>query len=558
MRTKMKIPLLFSFLIAIGLLIIPTSCEEDYETIEEPLIKNQNLRIEVHQGEHTLNENPFLRSILSDVKTKKEQSRLISTTYNFAIEEELVQVLTGDDYIQYTFVVERENPQENVLENYVCKIMNNGLVYQYIIQYPYTLVNGDKNYIASQTHIIPIQNPDFVNTTSFRINCPPGSVPYLVDTSEQEICYSTRCNGGGNHKIGENCECLLPESHCTPASLQCNTTTIFNWSCGGGGGAGDGNTSDLGTVGGSGTTGSSTPTIITVPFISQNMTEQKLLQSFTTLEQSNWWLFVASDETKEDILNYLNQNTTNNVVDTEALQFVKELMDYSILEGNTSDSQEEINNILDLIDDGKVNGNEVVVGPDTPITDMADYLSCFDTSQSATITIYADQPKSGSHNLLGPDRVGHAFISIQQGSNMATLGFYPESSVGSIVPNSLTLDPTDFLPTPGVFGNDQGHTYDVSLTVPINSGGLTNLINGLISVAASNPVYNLGSSNCTDIALLLFESTTSIDIPNCNSPRPYWNGQTPGTLGEVIRTMPTPAGGTKNTNEGNAPNNNCN
>ena len=130
MRTKMKIPLFSSFLIAIGLLIIPTSCEEDYETIKVPLIKNQNLKIEVHQGEHTLNENPFLRSILSDVKTKKEQSRLISTTYNFAIEEELVQVLTGDDYIQYTFVVERENPQENVLENYVCKIMNNGLVYQ--------------------------------------------------------------------------------------------------------------------------------------------------------------------------------------------------------------------------------------------------------------------------------------------------------------------------------------------------------------------------------------------------------------------------------------------
>lgn len=255
---------------------------------------------------------------------------------------------------------------------------------------------------------------------------------------------------------------------------------------------------------------------------------------------------------------FVSNNTVNNTISNENLSFVNELMDYSILEGNTSDSQEEINNILDLIDDGKINGEEVAVGPDTPITDMTDYLSCFNTSQGASITIYADQPKTGSHNLLGPDRVGHAFISIQQGSIIATLGFYPESSVGSIVPNGLTLDPTDFLPTPGVFGNDQGHTCDVSLTVPINSGGLTNLINGLISVAVSNPVYNLGSSNCTDIALLLFESTTSIDIPNCNSPRPYWNGQTPGTLGEVIRTMPTPAGETKNTNGGNAPNNNCN
>jgi hypothetical protein len=267
MRTKMKIPLFSSFLIAIGLLIIPTSCEEDYETIKEPLIKNKNLRIEVHQGEHTLNENPFLRSILSDVKTKKEQSRLISTTYNFAIEEELVQVLTGDDYIQYTFVVERENPQENVLENYVCKIMNNGLIYQYIIQYPYTLVNGDKNYIASQTHIIPIQNPDFVNTTSFRINCPPGSVPYLVDTSEQEICYSIGCSGGEGHSYGDT-ECPCGKTlNCAPARLECNTTTVYNWSCGGGGGTGDGNTGDLGTSGGSGTTDNSdSTTTTTVPF----------------------------------------------------------------------------------------------------------------------------------------------------------------------------------------------------------------------------------------------------------------------------------------------------
>lgn len=55
-----------------------------------------------------------------------------------------------------------------------------------------------------------------------------------------------------------------------------------------------------------------------------------------------------------------------------------------------------------------------------------------------------------------------------------------------------------------------------------------------------------------------FEYASDIDIPNCESPRPYWNGQTPGTLGEVIRTMPTPAGGSKNLSGGNAPTNNCN
>jgi hypothetical protein len=156
------------------------------------------------------------------------------------------------------------------------------------------------------------------------------------------------------------------------------------------------------------------------------------------------------------------------------------------------------------------------------------------------------------------DGVGHAFISIKQGNNIATLGFYPQGSVGSIIPNNLTLDPTDFYSTPGIFGNNQGHTFDVSLTVPINSSSLTNLINGIINVAENNPVYNLGSLNCTDFAIMAIESNTNINIPSCESPRAYWNGQTPGTLGEVIRNMPTPAGGSKNTNGGNAPNNNCN
>jgi hypothetical protein len=57
---------------------------------------------------------------------------------------------------------------------------------------------------------------------------------------------------------------------------------------------------------------------------------------------------------------------------------------------------------------------------------------------------------------------------------------------------------------------------------------------------------------------MAFESNTNVNIPSCESPFSFWNGQTPGTLGEVIRNMPTPTGGIKNTNGGNAPNNNCN
>lgn len=84
---------------------------------------------------------------------------------------------------------------------------------------------------------------------------------------------------------------------------------------------------------------------------------------------------------------------------------------------------------------------------------------------------------------------------------------------------------------------------------------MTNLISNIITFADSEPLYNLGSSNCTDLAIVMFESQTGVEIPNCESPTP-WNGQTPGTLGEVIRNMPTPLGGTINTIGGNAPSNN--
>lgn len=280
----------------------------------------------------------------------------------------------------------------------------------------------------------------------------------------------------------------------------------------------------------------------------RNLINYKLFQTLTNYP-------TISAKTIQDIFIFRAQNFWS----SESVNYTQNLLEYCNQNGNTPEIIEEAKNILDIIDDGKINGQQVVVAPEVAITNMADYLKCFNTSQPATITIYADQPKNGEHNLISTtDGVGHAFISIKQGNNVATLGFYPKSSVNSIIPNNLTLDPTDFFPTPGVFGNDQGHAFDVSMSVPINAAGLTNLINGFISIAAGNPVYNLGTSNCTDIAILAFESQANINIPSCESPNPLWNGQTPGTLGEVLRNMPTPSGGTKNTSGGSAPNNNCN
>ena len=62
--------------------------------------------------------------------------------------------------------------------------------------------------------------------------------------------------------------------------------------------------------------------------------------------------------------------------------------------------------------------------------------------------------------------------------------------------------------------------------------------------------------NCTDIAILI-GNLAGLNIPNCESPGP-WNGQTPGTLGEIIRDMPNQSGVSRNLNGGNAPINSSN
>jgi hypothetical protein len=78
-------------------------------------------------------------------------------------------------------------------------------------------------------------------------------------------------------------------------------------------------------------------------------------------------------------------------------------------------------------------------------------------------------------------------------------------------------------------------------------------MNGTINVANNNPIYNLSSLNCTDMAIIMFEANTNINIPSCDSPRPMWDGQTPGTLGIVLLNLPVPIGGIKDTNGGTAP-----
>lgn len=101
----------------------------------------------------------------------------------------------------------------------------------------------------------------------------------------------------------------------------------------------------------------------------------------------------------------------------------------------TSTSCETSNNYTRTIYSHEDEYVNVPPPPEIPITDMVKFLSCFNINQSANLTVYAQK-------MFGGNGVGHAFISITQGNNTMTYGFYPK------------LDFPSNTNGPGIFGND--------------------------------------------------------------------------------------------------------
>jgi hypothetical protein len=576
-------------IIAFGLLtLMPTGCQSDFEEVGQAKTEAKNFKTTIVSLNQITNGQKEIKNFIKATNAKASNSRGSIPGAKFD-DVNIMQATDDKGNINYSTKFSYVNDPENVFYNFVVNVLASGQKNSYIFKYicdpqhfsKYKYSNYDysnfvgitemKNYVEP-----PIDtNPNSNNKRSG--DCEPVLIPSPGTNASN--------NGGGGLGGSNTGVSIAPGTNTTIIGYTVNSyspgVTSVSWG---------GNT----TYAGSGTTSGSchgscismsgglfifqfgeiinphqhkvanpkhnrgfnpdciknTTPIGLVP-VNNIITAGQDLKTILNLTraQSRW---LGGGYLAVDMLKYVLSNWS-----TEGFAFAKELIDYGI-NNNTTNSRLEIANILDILEDGKVDGKQVVVGPTTPITNMAEYLNVFDTSKEAIITIYADQPKTGSHDLFSPsETVGHAFISITQGIKVRTLGFYPQGSVESIIPNLLTLNPKDFLSTPGVFGNDQGHSFDVSLSLPLNPSGLASVIAGIILIAQNNPQYNLGSLNCTDLAISIFNSQVIMNVPNSESPGP-WSGQTPGTLGEIIRDLDLPPGigGILNTNGGYAPNNN--
>ncbi len=193
----------------------------------------------------------------------------------------------------------------------------------------------------------------------------------------------------------------------------------------------------------------------------------------------------------------------------------------------------------------------VIDGPDVIIEDMEEYLNCFNTQSGASnakVTVSVDEPLEDSVLIwtVG-DGVGHTFITIEQGDNIASFGFYPLYSLPSL-----------FTPVQGVMGDNSNTEYDVSLIISnISPSDLQLVIEHAINYA--NLEYDLNWNNCTDMGISM-ANLIGIPIPECNANPITFFGSTPGRLGRYIRSLSTPLPDNveRNKSGGNSPSNNCN
>lgn len=186
----------------------------------------------------------------------------------------------------------------------------------------------------------------------------------------------------------------------------------------------------------------------------------------------------------------------------------------------------------------------VLIGPDPEkvIDKINEYLKCFDLNKSAEVIIYVDQPLSNNSKAWSGTDVGHTFIAIQQGDTRRVFGYWPATSI---------------YPAPGystdnmVFGNDENHHFDVSLSTPVDA----NKLFSIIAYASNAPkVYDLDNYNCTDFAIEVGK-IAGLPLSDSYGSWPGGAGSNPGQLGQDIRNMTLPANSQRQTTEANAASN---
>lgn len=206
----------------------------------------------------------------------------------------------------------------------------------------------------------------------------------------------------------------------------------------------------------------------------------------------------------------------------------------------------------------------VVLAPNNPIPNLAERLNCFNITSNSNfthqVTLYVDQPVANDDaSSSSKEKAGHTWITLEQdqgGGNITRLsvGLYPEDFASP-------CDQVDG----GAYNNDEGHTFDVSVTWPISDWGFNILVNDLKSQPYA-PLYDLSDNNCSTWAVgklnqLGFNIPATNVVSLSSPPAPpacHVEGLAPGQLGQDLRNnYQLSNGATRNTTGGNGPTSTC-
>lgn len=182
-----------------------------------------------------------MRKLISKKFDKKQNvlSRtLTSTDLGFSIDTTYVQIIKSPSFESFTFIVEREEAIEGILENYIVTYFNDGHYTQMLTSYPIIESDGDISYdIANGTAKIIIDD-----SLLFRA----GTVECIVPMEEWQPgeCYEVNCGGqtgNGQHSPGEPCNASGSDrayTYCSAGGWV--TTGCVYYGTGGGTTTGDG------------------------------------------------------------------------------------------------------------------------------------------------------------------------------------------------------------------------------------------------------------------------------------------------------------------------------
>ena len=161
------------------------------------------------------------------------------------------------------------------------------------------------------------------------------------------------------------------------------------------------------------------------------------------------------------------------------------------------------------------------------------------------MTVYVEQPKENSEDLMGPNSVGHVFVGIEQDGKRRLIGYYPPATVsrlGVATGKDYTAEIRD----------NSGHQYHVSISTTVTSWQMRNII----SYAENFPkTYNLNKYACTEFGIVI-GNLAGLNLPSTTVKHPLglFEGRLPGKLGQEIRERNSGNGKTIVKKKGKAPN----